>query len=489
MKRMNIVFSTTRQWNPGDEIIRSGIRRVLDEILGTNYNAIIFNRNPDIRMGFSGSEGENCSKGFFENSLKPTHEADFVDLVVFAGTPEWCDVRNYDLYRHVLKWNIPVLILGAGGGATLYSEEYRRVIEKAKLLTVREEDTLVAAKRAGFPALSLPCPSLLAAPYEKQVRVSSVRHVGLIYQSSRQDSVFWGSLREDAHDFQIQVFKKLIDAYSPGLNFSIVVHYIDEVALAQKFFPGLEVHYSYEPHDYYGIYGRFDLVVGPRVHGIGTAASVGVPGIAISHDQRGMTCAGFNADIVPVDMDMDEVVSIFDTACSQIEGRAAQLNEHKIATLGVYKKAVSEALGDLAVDYGGAMGEKFPPGFGLFEISERLDRIDVAHRKAEALALGRAVEIDRLDAAFHEAEKLALERAAEVDRIDAAFHGVEKLALERAAEIDRLQAALENAQQLASERAAQINILQMGVDQAQKVIAERDALIAQQAAVMTAQRQ
>ena len=488
MKRMNIVFSTTRQWNPGDEIIRSGIRRILDEVLGTNYNAIIFNRNPDVRLGFSGSEGQNCSKGFFENSLKPTHDADFVDLVVFAGTPEWCDVRNYDLYRHVLEWNIPVLILGAGGGANLYSEEYRRVIERAKLLTVREKDTLAAAKRAGFPALALPCPSLLAAPDEKQVRVSSVSHVGLIYQSSRQDSVFWGSLREDAHDFQMRVFQQLIDAYSSRLKFSIVVHYIDEIALAQNLFPGLEVHYSYEPHDYYAIYGRFDLVVGPRVHGIGTAASVGVPGIAISHDQRGMTCAGFNADIVPVDMDMDQVISTFDTACSQIEGRATLLSEHKIATLDVYKKAVGAALGDLAVDYGGAMGEKFSPGFGMFEISERLDRIDVAHRKAEALALGRAVEIDKLDAAFHEAEKMALERAAEIDRMDAAFHRVEKLALERAAEIDRLQAALEDVQQLASERAAQMNILQAGVDQAQKVIAERDALIAQQAAVMAEQR-
>jgi hypothetical protein len=447
MKRMNIVFSTTRQWNPGDEIIRSGIRRVLDDVVGLNYNAIIFNRNPDVRLGFAGAEGHNCSKGFFDNSLKPIHDADFVDLVIFAGTPEWCDVRNYDLYRHVLRWNIPVLILGAGGGANLYSEEYRRVIERAKLLTVREDDTLVAATRAGFPALAFPCPSLLAAPNEKQVQVSSVSHVGLIYQSSRQDSVFWGSLRQEAHDFQMRVFNALIERYASGLKFSIVVHYIDEVALAQKAFPDLDVHYSYEPHDYYGIYGKFDVVIGPRVHGIGTAASVGVPGIAISHDQRGLTCAGFNADIVPVDMAMEQVLAIFDAACSEIGERAVRLIEHKNATMGLYTSAVAEALIDLTVDYGGMMKEQPVSGFGIFELSERMDRVDVAHRK------------------------------------------VEKLAVERADEIDRLQAAFESVQQLARERSAAMDKLQAGVDQALQVIAERDTLIAQQAAVIASQRE
>jgi hypothetical protein len=47
----NIVFSTTRQWNPGDEFILAGVRRIFARV-GLNYNAIIFNRNPDVRSCF-----------------------------------------------------------------------------------------------------------------------------------------------------------------------------------------------------------------------------------------------------------------------------------------------------------------------------------------------------------------------------------------------------------------------------------------------------
>ena len=45
---MNIVFSTTRQWNPGDEFILLGCINLLKKQLG-EFNPIIFNRNPQIR--------------------------------------------------------------------------------------------------------------------------------------------------------------------------------------------------------------------------------------------------------------------------------------------------------------------------------------------------------------------------------------------------------------------------------------------------------
>lgn len=53
--RKNILVSTTRQWNPGDEFILLGSLNIMKNILGKdNINTIIFNRNPDIRVG-----GEN----------------------------------------------------------------------------------------------------------------------------------------------------------------------------------------------------------------------------------------------------------------------------------------------------------------------------------------------------------------------------------------------------------------------------------------------
>ncbi|MEJ7712218.1 MAG: hypothetical protein WKF84_20740 [Pyrinomonadaceae bacterium] len=47
MRPLNILFSTTRQWNSGDEFILFGVRQLLHD-LGLQYNAIIYNRHPSI---------------------------------------------------------------------------------------------------------------------------------------------------------------------------------------------------------------------------------------------------------------------------------------------------------------------------------------------------------------------------------------------------------------------------------------------------------
>ena len=45
MQRLNILFSTSRQWNCGDEFILFGVRRLLDRV-PLRYNSIIYNRHP-----------------------------------------------------------------------------------------------------------------------------------------------------------------------------------------------------------------------------------------------------------------------------------------------------------------------------------------------------------------------------------------------------------------------------------------------------------
>ena len=49
--RKNILISTTRQWNPGDEFIMMGALCILKNLYGDILNPIIYNRNPDIRVG------------------------------------------------------------------------------------------------------------------------------------------------------------------------------------------------------------------------------------------------------------------------------------------------------------------------------------------------------------------------------------------------------------------------------------------------------
>jgi hypothetical protein len=370
MSLKNIVFCTTRQWNPGDEIILSGILNVFD-VLGVEYNPIIYNRHPDLRSMaqdkqlfrtsrvpdsfeyFSDTSAleANLKFGFFDNSLKPGSDCQHIDWVVFAGSPEWCNGRTFDLYASILKYQLPVMVLGVGGGFNLYRQEYHEVISQAKAIATRDEGTYKAVRKSGIDAIHLPCPALLSAPKDKERNVESVNKIGLIYTAKTAESVIWSGCSPVAHDYQLRLFRNMIALYGSHIKIEIVCHYIDDIALARRDFPGINVRYSYNSTDYFRIYGNYDLVVGGRVHGIGVAASLGVPGVALSHDARGSTCAGFLADIVAAEGNTAIGLAAVDRAIHNIAQRSKSLRDHKAATMETYKKIVLKALENPQVKY------------------------------------------------------------------------------------------------------------------------------------------
>ena len=159
--KKNILFSTTRQWNPGDEFILLGVINILKEIL-KDFNPIIYNRNPSIRPKYSylnflynsrffsnrffllKSQLESFFRiGFYDNSFKDYTSLDFMDTVIFAGTPEWFGARLLPLYKKLLNYEKPILFLGIG--TALENKKikpiYDKVLNKAKLITTRDELT------------------------------------------------------------------------------------------------------------------------------------------------------------------------------------------------------------------------------------------------------------------------------------------------------------------------------------------------------------
>src|SRR3954462_11648347 len=104
---MNVLFSATRQWNPGDEFILFGSVNALRSA-GLDVNPILFNRNPQIRRmrplfrwmrQLDDAMFGGRALPFLDNSFKNTTDASIVDLVVFAGSPEWRGRRLAPLYR------------------------------------------------------------------------------------------------------------------------------------------------------------------------------------------------------------------------------------------------------------------------------------------------------------------------------------------------------------------------------------------------------
>jgi len=105
MRTLNILFSTTRQWNPGDEFIFFGIRNILTE-LGIKFNTIIYNRHPSInppptfrRHRWSKLEKyPNMDNSFFLDIPAA------VDYVIIAGSPEWTGGQRMDrLFNYIKK--------------------------------------------------------------------------------------------------------------------------------------------------------------------------------------------------------------------------------------------------------------------------------------------------------------------------------------------------------------------------------------------------
>ncbi len=369
----NIVFSSTRQWNPGDEFILLGVRRVLAEI-GVAHNAILYNRHPGLRApyldrqyfrhskipgGFTHDTAlvdleANLKFGFLDNSLKPGMDCSFVDMVILAGTPEWCNGRMLDLYESILKYQLPVIILGVGGDCEIYRENFREVIAKARLFTVRDRGTQDAVRAQGFAAELLPCPALLAVPPAREKQVEVVQNIGLIYQASAAASVPWNGGSDEAHEYLKTLYARLLAAGGEiGLTFEIVCHYIDELPLARAEFPGLPVHYAYDALDYVEIYRRFEVVVGPRVHGIGICASLGIPGLAIAHDRRAGTCEGFLAELVETGTAPETVWRRLREVIAGAAAKSQALAAHKRATMARYAKPLASALRQGDVRYEG----------------------------------------------------------------------------------------------------------------------------------------
>lgn len=122
-------------------------------------------------------------------------------------------------------------------------------------------------------------------------------------------------------------------AYKNKFHFEFICHYIDELADFRQDFPDGVCHYSYDSKEYLEIYHQFDLVVGPRVHGIGIAASMGIQGISIQHDARADTCHGFMADVIRSSADINDALKVFDAKIKKIsagDGRELLLEKQTV---------------------------------------------------------------------------------------------------------------------------------------------------------------
>ena len=87
--KKNILASTTRQWNCGDEFIFLGIQNLVKDI-ESNVNWVIYDRNPDIKK-----QSSRLSNSWDDRTLKN------IDQIIIAGTPEWMKKPVEPLFKKI----------------------------------------------------------------------------------------------------------------------------------------------------------------------------------------------------------------------------------------------------------------------------------------------------------------------------------------------------------------------------------------------------
>ena len=327
---LNIAYSTTRQWNCGDEFILFGCRNLLEKAIG-EHNSIIYNRNPDIRrlsrinLDQSAQTG-NPAVRLNDNSIKPDSDLSFADLACFAGSPEWWNELCEVFYQRIIAASLPTVFLGLGTAPESIPEFEQKVLDRSSVVTVRDPDLLSSPVFRNVNAVYLPCPALLSAPRsaEKHVGQSDKKQqIGLVFMAGPKDSVP-NNCAPDGHgecDYYRDLFKHIIEKFGGSYKISVICHYIDELPVAHRFFggyKGVKIRYSYDSADYFDIYRECDLTVSTRVHGCGISSSLGIPSFILSHDFRGATAQGFKAHALKLFTPFDEADAMIAEALSSL---------------------------------------------------------------------------------------------------------------------------------------------------------------------------
>jgi hypothetical protein len=115
---VNILISTTTNWNSGDDIIRLGVKNILKHIFPFTPNYIHYDRNPNNMVKWPDDQNMKFNlHGTFMNSPIDWKK---IDLVVLAGSPEFLHHPLAPIYEGLVDHSeIPLWAIGVG-----YTEPY-----------------------------------------------------------------------------------------------------------------------------------------------------------------------------------------------------------------------------------------------------------------------------------------------------------------------------------------------------------------------------
>ena len=233
-EKMNILISTTTNWNPGDDFLRIGVKNILKYIYPiTNY--IHYDRNPNNMIDYPNNQ--NIKAGLRGNFMNNPIDWEMIDLVVLAGSPEFLHHPLAPIYEGLVEHpEIPLFAIGVG-----YSyPEFILPLTESELTVLKRENTLIIARQQELSDRlkkvlnrqihTLPCPALFCfEEYPEKTKEDNYKNTSCHSLSELSDSTFFSS---DAYDMLHFIGKHkrfvstrlhgVIAAISAGANASLI---------------------------------------------------------------------------------------------------------------------------------------------------------------------------------------------------------------------------------------------------------------------------
>jgi len=311
---MRIGLITSINTNIGDDLIRTGIQKLLRSAFGKKVEFVFLNKHrpldafalPHVESSLRRLPvGATKARNLAARLVHPFRTNIFsqCDMIVQCGAPvffpdsyraEWA-LPVWDLIIGDLYKKIPIFNLAAGSCYPWEAQPAafpegrdrafaRMILERSRLTTCRDDLAQALCAELGFKLPAIECTAFLAARDSIVAAPQDRRKLILVNYMKGGGHFSWGQ-EIDASNWET-TFRQLIARLSKLGDVAFLAHNAKELAAHQNMFPDARHIQPASVEHYFELSGQVRLGVFNRLHAAVGWAGAGVPTIAIGTDTR-----------------------------------------------------------------------------------------------------------------------------------------------------------------------------------------------------------
>jgi hypothetical protein len=374
---MRIGLITTLDTNIGDDFIRVGVCRLLDEVFkGQTIEYVPVNKHRPLtvyprlhpihlaRHWRWLPRGGGRLQRYTERAASWLQGSRFssCDLIVQCGAPviwkecwetEWAEPLWHRVIGPLSRQGVPVLNLGAGSCFAWERQPesiddpkdvayLKSLLRYCRLTTARGSLGQKLFQSVGGECPLLPCPALLAG--QSFVQPQPTRELALINYMHRGGHYDWDqNIDADAWQRTVRAF---VAANRQRHRIAFVCHNREEYKLAASIAPDLPRHLPTTPRQYFELVAQAKIALCNRLHAAVGLAGLGIPSVSVGTDTRLFMLHALKLPCFYVkDATLNRVQGAFDRLLSSLPKEEERLNRLVDITFAQYVELIRRTLG------------------------------------------------------------------------------------------------------------------------------------------------